>query len=217
LEAHHILPKARDLFPEYTSFKDNPWNKVRLTTDQHIIAHVMLWKAYGGSQAKALECMLGVFNSNTNKNLSNRKIPTKFVRRYLAKAREDPAKQKRTRTLESRLRQSERMTGVSSGPKSEAHKKALSESLLGKKHTEERRRNQSLAKKGKPLSPEHREAVKKATAGKGTTPEAKAKSELTRKTNIANGKIHAAKGKGWSEKRRAAQEAKRLAKFAENS
>lgn len=36
-EKHHILPKR--LFPEYISFRDNPWNMVRLNVRNHIMAH----------------------------------------------------------------------------------------------------------------------------------------------------------------------------------
>lgn len=56
-EVHHICPKASDLFPEYASFKEHPWNKVRLTGRQHFIAHWMLAKAYGGSQIYAFWSM----------------------------------------------------------------------------------------------------------------------------------------------------------------
>lgn len=45
-EKHHICPKAKDLFPEYASFKEHAWNGIRLTARQHFIAHWMLWKAY---------------------------------------------------------------------------------------------------------------------------------------------------------------------------
>ena len=89
-ENHHICPKALDLFPEFSFAK---WNNKKLTADQHIVAHIILWKAYGGSQALALECILGQFNSDTNpKTLSNRKIPGRIKRRYLALAREDACK-----------------------------------------------------------------------------------------------------------------------------
>ena len=88
-EKHHICPKAKDLFPEHDK---EVWNIVVLTANQHIIAHVILWKAYSGSQALALECILGQFNNKTNSHLSNRKIPDKIERRYLAKSREDAAK-----------------------------------------------------------------------------------------------------------------------------
>jgi hypothetical protein len=42
-ERHHILPKG--IFPEYVSFKHNPWNMAKLTPRQHFIAHRILWKA----------------------------------------------------------------------------------------------------------------------------------------------------------------------------
>lgn len=46
VENHHILPKSKDMFPEYKSFKEYPWNKATLTYRQHIIAHILLWKSY---------------------------------------------------------------------------------------------------------------------------------------------------------------------------
>lgn len=49
VEKHHICPKANDMFPEYKSFTENPWNCVILTARQHFIAHMMLWKVYENS------------------------------------------------------------------------------------------------------------------------------------------------------------------------
>lgn len=46
MERHHICPKANDMFPQYKSFRENPWNLANLTPRQHFIAHLMLWKAY---------------------------------------------------------------------------------------------------------------------------------------------------------------------------
>lgn len=89
-EDHHICPKARDLFPEYIEFGAYPWNKVELTARQHIVAHIILWKAYGGSQAVAAHYMLNVCNSETNpKSLGNRKIPKSIDVRYSAIARDE--------------------------------------------------------------------------------------------------------------------------------
>lgn len=45
-EEHHICPKAKDMFPQYSSFKKNPWNMAKLTPRQHFIAHWILAKAY---------------------------------------------------------------------------------------------------------------------------------------------------------------------------
>jgi hypothetical protein len=46
IEKHHILPKAKDMFPEYHDFTKYPENCVVLTYRQHIIAHYILMKAY---------------------------------------------------------------------------------------------------------------------------------------------------------------------------
>ena len=87
-EEHHICPKAKDLFPEYKSFRDFPYNKIRLTTHQHIIAHIILWKVYGGSQAQALDYFVNKQNSKTN-STSKRFIPTSIFIRYAARIREE--------------------------------------------------------------------------------------------------------------------------------
>ncbi|MDD5150596.1 MAG: hypothetical protein PHC28_08950, partial [Flavobacterium sp.] len=90
-EKHHILPKS--LFEEYADFNKFTWNKIELTAKQHILAHIILWKTFGITQAQALECMLQNFNSNTNSSsLSNRKIPSRMILNWLAKSREDASK-----------------------------------------------------------------------------------------------------------------------------
>jgi len=58
MEQHHIAPKAKDLFPEYTKIKLHPWNEIYLTPRQHFICHWMLWKVYGGSQTFAFKAMV---------------------------------------------------------------------------------------------------------------------------------------------------------------
>ena len=86
-ENHHILPKAKDSFPEYKNIKDNPWNSIRLTSRQHIMAHVMLWKVYGKSQLSALYYMLNVQNYDTSYN--DRKVPASIDIRYAGKIRNE--------------------------------------------------------------------------------------------------------------------------------
>lgn len=41
-EHHHILPKSKNLFPEYSNLRENPWNGVHLTYSNHYIAHSLL-------------------------------------------------------------------------------------------------------------------------------------------------------------------------------
>lgn len=86
VENHHILPKAKDLFPEYSDNKQKyKWNSVNLSFRQHLIAHVMLWKIFGDSQTLALKWML---SENTNEDFeSKRKIPSSLKLRYLEQVR----------------------------------------------------------------------------------------------------------------------------------
>ena len=56
-ENHHILPKAKDLFPEYKSLKEYPWNCANLTSRQHFICHYFLYKCFGNSQLFAFWAM----------------------------------------------------------------------------------------------------------------------------------------------------------------
>jgi hypothetical protein len=57
-EKHHILPKAHDLFPQYSNLKKHKWNCSYLTARAHFIAHIMLAKAFSGSQCYAIIQMI---------------------------------------------------------------------------------------------------------------------------------------------------------------
>lgn len=57
------MPKATDMWPEYTSLSKHRWNKSLLTERQHFIAHKLLWKALGGSQIHAF-WMMGKCNKS---------------------------------------------------------------------------------------------------------------------------------------------------------
>lgn len=75
-ENHHILPKAKDMFPEFKSLKDNPWNSIILTHRQHIIAHYILMKAYN-NQSQILSY---IFTTNQF-NAKSIKLNSKFIAR----------------------------------------------------------------------------------------------------------------------------------------
>jgi hypothetical protein len=70
-EKHHICPKADDMFPEYKSFIDYPWNCAVLTARQHIIAHLILCKVFPNiiSLAEAYWHMSNYYGSNINSKL----------------------------------------------------------------------------------------------------------------------------------------------------
>jgi hypothetical protein len=76
-ENHHICPKSKDLFPEYSNFIDNPWNSAVLTERQHFIAHWLLWKSYDWSgMTYAFKCMTDGQISSDQKRI-HRKISSK--------------------------------------------------------------------------------------------------------------------------------------------
>ena len=198
-ETHHIAPAAKDLFPEFSNLKVNMWNAVNLTSRQHILAHVMLWKVYGGSQIIALDCMLNRFNSNTNYRLQKRNIPESIKMRYLAKLREDVYK----RTSEFRLGKAiyknnagnnylldkndptiaeNNMRGHMFGYKfTEEQKKRVSAGMMGREHSEDTRKKIGDSNKGKIRSNETREKISFAHLGKILLPETK---EKIRKANV---------------------------------
>lgn len=65
---HHILPKAKDLFPEYKDLKLHPWNGVHLTIREHYIAHRLLHLAFpGSSQTLAFYNMSNILKINNSK------------------------------------------------------------------------------------------------------------------------------------------------------
>lgn len=66
-EDHHILPQS--IYPEYSNFKEYPWNRVTLSHRQHFIAHWMLARALGGGMSYAFWKM-----ANTNGQKGKGKI-----------------------------------------------------------------------------------------------------------------------------------------------
>lgn len=90
VENHHICPKSKDLFPEYEDWYEHPWNKVTLTARQHILAHIILWKAYPRI-AGACTPVFYMFNVQNSKfcSTSGREVPTVLEVRYAAQSREN--------------------------------------------------------------------------------------------------------------------------------
>lgn len=91
MEAHHILPKADDMFPEFKDFDvQHTWNKIFLNCKQHIIAHILLKKAFPQTQSAvaAVHYYLNVQNNETIAK-NQRDIPDTIKAIYAAKAKED--------------------------------------------------------------------------------------------------------------------------------
>lgn len=55
---HHILPKCKDFFPQYSDLSNNKWNCVHLTHREHFIAHRLLHNTFkNSSQTRAYYLM----------------------------------------------------------------------------------------------------------------------------------------------------------------
>ena len=172
MEEHHIGPKAKDLFPEYSSFIDYPWNKIDLSSRQHFIAHMILWRVYGGSQTQSFRKMC----NETRKRFPDFKN-FKMSRLY------------EILTLENHA--------YLSLPKTDEHKKNMSKGTKGLKMwtnglvciksrecpgdgwrrgvTDIQKANQKGKGKGRKYSPERNDKLSKSLMGHPSSPETNAK------------------------------------------
>ncbi len=126
-EKHHIVPKSMGGL-------DTADNLIKLTARQHYLAHWMLWKAYGGSMARAFFMMSCVKKEQCRSS----KIYDKARQEYSEEVRKQ-------------------MTGKPAQSKfTPEHREKLRKAKLGKKLTPEHRANVGKARIGKPLSEEHK-------------------------------------------------------------
>lgn len=142
-EKHHICPKAKDLFPEYSSFKDHPWNRIDLTPREHYIAHLLLWKAFGGSQSLAISR----FRNGKKTRVSSRcyDISQREARIWLSTSQKN-----RIFSFE--------------------HCRKISQAKLGHAHSEETKKKMSLAQRGVPKSEEAKKNMTASRIGKKRGP-----------------------------------------------
>ena len=74
-ELHHILPKAKNLFPQYASLKEYSWNGVLLTPREHFICHGLLTQHYRKtSETKKYRSMSRAFFTMSNTNTLNSRL-----------------------------------------------------------------------------------------------------------------------------------------------
>lgn len=66
IENHHILPRAQ--WKEYANVTVNEWNTIALSARQHIIAHWILAKCFGGSMWLSVWCFISGFDHGYRKD-----------------------------------------------------------------------------------------------------------------------------------------------------
>jgi hypothetical protein len=176
LEEHHICPKQ--FFPEYDDLDAYPWNFVMLTAREHILAHVILWKAYGNKAIAPLYYMLNVQNSSTGYNY--RDVPKSIDIRYAAKSREEFSKSRKGKAPYFTKE------GVSVGLLNTNDPRIETEGLVG-----------ALA--GYKMSEESRENMRRAKDPYRTT--MMFNSDTMEQRSVLDADVESMKALGWKEKR----------------
>lgn len=169
-EKHHICPRANDLFPEYSSFKIHPWNMIKLTPREHFIAHLLLWKTYGGSQLSAIVIMAG-------KNKKRSRLYNKLREEFIIK-QSQLQKDKKRKPLSKEHRQKLSVAHKNRKPISEETRLKLK----NKNVSEETRKRMSASQKGRIITPEARLKISESKRGKSLSTEHIEKLKIASKT-----------------------------------
>lgn len=156
-ERHHILPRC-------IGGGDNACNLIRLTAEDHIFAHLLLAKAYGGNLWFPLTIMLRPARQLGIMSRGKRAIRIAAIakrvqsNRQLGKKRPDisAALSGRQKSKDHRANLSKSRTGWRDNPETRAKK---SEALRLRVHTPERNARVSAALKGRTFTAEHCEKI----------------------------------------------------------
>lgn len=190
--AHHILPKAKDMFPEYKNFNNYCWNKIFLTPREHFIAHWMLAKMFpNSSQTRAFYYMCN-------------KVGKKASKQYAIAKFDHTTNMKSMYTEERNRKISIALIGK---PKSKEHvsklmghevKSETREKLrlrnTGKKHTEETKKKMSTVRTGIKKAPH-------STNGKENISQSKKQANLKWYNDGHTSKLFSVPPSGWSKGR----------------
>jgi len=144
IEHHHIIPKC-------TGGSNNKSNIVKLTAEEHYVAHQLLVKIYPNE--KGLVYAVSMMTCGSHKNHRNTNKSYGWLRRKFSAARKGFK-----HSEESKLKMSIAHTGKKL---SKEHKQKISEIQKGKK--------------GTPLSVDHKEKLRKANLGKKASDKTKEK------------------------------------------
>lgn len=151
-ERHHILPKSKSLFSQFSSFKEHPWNLVLLTPREHFVAHRLLAKCFDNLiQRRAMVFALHRFTA-ASKFVSSRQHEI-ARREFLAlnKGETHPSFGLKM-SVEARAR----MSASAPKTKSAEHRRKIGEANARRVWTNQSREKASVSASLKTLSIEHR-------------------------------------------------------------
>ena len=158
-ERHHILPKAKSMWPEYGSLKDHPWNGVLLTPREHFICHRLLTRMTTGAAKTSM--VFGLKRLTTGTKYGSRwyaKIRAEFVRANSGSSHPSFG-------LKASLETRALMSASAPKTKSPEHRRKIGEANARRVWTDESRRKASVSASQKTLSDDHKANIAKKTAG----------------------------------------------------
>lgn len=160
-ERHHILPKAKTLFPEFGNLAKNPWNGVLLTRREHFVCHRLLTRMTSGVQRRSMVYGLKRLSTGHEDYKSSRRyeqIRAEFIEQNRGKNHPSYG---RTVSAEERARRS----AAAPKTKSATHRQRIGEANARRVWTDESRRRASDSAKQKTLSEQHRANISAQTSG----------------------------------------------------
>jgi hypothetical protein len=157
---HHILPKARDFFPEYRDLVANPWNGVHLTPREHFIAHWMLARAFPkSSQARAFFHLTNVQGRRRSRDYEAARVSQ--VAMVITMTQDPVRNAKISATLTGRTKSREHIQKMVGHGVTAATREKIRTARLGSKHTEASREKMSQSRTGKTKRPNSPEATER--------------------------------------------------------
>ncbi len=172
-DIHHIVPKS-------LNGKNSKSNLIKLTHREHYIAHMILWKTYGGKMAQAFWYMSKLCKNSKSFESLRTDVSALYSKLHKGKTISIEHRKKisdfhknKTLTIETR--------------------KKISQSLKGRKHTKEHNEKVSIAKTGNLRSEESKKkqsnsvmGIKNPFYGKHHSEENKLKMGVNKKTIYVN-------------------------------
>jgi hypothetical protein len=162
---HHILPKSKDMFPEYKDLNVYKWNGIYLTHREHFIAHRLLHKMFKGSSQTA-----AFFNMSNIQGNKKSKSYQEAKEHQIESLREITQRPERNAKISKKLKgvpKTQEHKDKLKGPRTQEEKDAISAGVLaaGFKFSDEQRLQMSIRRKG--IAPKIGEAgIRKMTESK---------------------------------------------------
>jgi hypothetical protein len=185
-ESHHILPKAKSMFPQYKNFNAYEWNCVNLTYEDHYIAHSILAEAlndravvYAWNRTRiSVENDDVLISAKIYKELRERhidlvKITSSKANKGKVDVIDDDGNIFKISKDDKRYISGELVSRHKGKKVSDETKNKISETLIGRKNgspSEQTKEKISLANRGRIISDEWKQNISKGKKGKKLGP-----------------------------------------------